>query len=153
MVGRVVEITYGMERILMALQVCSCGRGSQLRVGGAPGQGQCLCIIVLGGCSKRRRPMQSAVLTRRDASAAPTFPTQGAKHFKDIQYAQGVTYGEMFLQSEYEMSGEQGQGRWRGCQWVGRAPVGGWMVGGCGWVHRLLLGRDHGCLSGLSRPA
>ena len=75
--------------------------------------------------------MQSAVLTRRDASAAPTFPTQGAKHFKDIQYAQGVTYGEMFLQSEYEMSGEQGLGRWRGCQWVGRAPVGGCGCTGC----------------------
>ncbi|PRW56476.1 Glycine-tRNA ligase chloroplastic mitochondrial [Chlorella sorokiniana] len=29
---------------------------------------------------------------------------QGAKHFKDIQYAPGVTYGEMFLQNEYEMS-------------------------------------------------
>ncbi|KAI3427953.1 hypothetical protein D9Q98_006343 [Chlorella vulgaris] len=29
---------------------------------------------------------------------------QGAKHFKDIAYSQGVTYGEMFLQSEYEMS-------------------------------------------------
>lgn len=31
---------------------------------------------------------------------------QGVKHFKDIQYAPGVTYGEMFLQNEYEMSGE-----------------------------------------------
>ncbi|EFN58140.1 hypothetical protein CHLNCDRAFT_141905 [Chlorella variabilis] len=29
---------------------------------------------------------------------------EGAKHFKDIQYSQGVSYGEMFLQSEYEMS-------------------------------------------------
>ena len=35
---------------------------------------------------------------------------QGAKHFKDIQYAPGVTYGEMFLQNEYEMSGEKGPG-------------------------------------------
>lgn len=34
------------------------------------------------------------------------FHLQGAKHFKDIQYAPGVTYGEMFLQNEYEMSGE-----------------------------------------------
>lgn len=29
---------------------------------------------------------------------------QGVKHFKDIQYSPGVTYGEMFLQNEYEMS-------------------------------------------------
>ncbi len=43
-----VEITYGMERILMALQ--------------------------------------------------------GVRHFKDIQYAPGVTYGELFGQAEYEMS-------------------------------------------------
>lgn len=35
------------------------------------------------------------------------FHLQGAKHFKDIQYAPGVTYGEMFLQNEYEMSGEE----------------------------------------------
>ena len=29
---------------------------------------------------------------------------QGVDHFKDITYAPGVTYGEMFLQNEYEMS-------------------------------------------------
>lgn len=29
---------------------------------------------------------------------------QGVNHFKDIVYAPGVTYGEMFLQNEYEMS-------------------------------------------------
>ncbi|KAF8057144.1 EDD1 [Scenedesmus sp. PABB004] len=29
---------------------------------------------------------------------------QGVKHFKDIRYAEGVTYGELFLQNEYEMS-------------------------------------------------
>lgn len=29
---------------------------------------------------------------------------QGVDHFKDIQFAQGVTYGELFLQNEYEMS-------------------------------------------------
>lgn len=29
---------------------------------------------------------------------------QGVDHFKDIIYAPGVTYGEMFLQNEYEMS-------------------------------------------------
>jgi glycyl-tRNA synthetase len=29
---------------------------------------------------------------------------QGVEHFKDITYAPGVTYGEMFLQNEYEMS-------------------------------------------------
>lgn len=29
---------------------------------------------------------------------------QGVDHFKDIVYAPGVTYGEMFLQNEYEMS-------------------------------------------------
>lgn len=39
-----------------------------------------------------------------------TVPQQGAKHFKDIQYAPGVTYGEMFLQNEYEMSGAWGFG-------------------------------------------
>ena len=29
---------------------------------------------------------------------------QGVEHFKDIQYSEGVTYGEIFGQSEYEMS-------------------------------------------------
>ena len=29
---------------------------------------------------------------------------QGVSHFKDIQYADGITYGEVFGQSEYEMS-------------------------------------------------
>uniref|UniRef100_A0A1D1ZWJ6 glycine--tRNA ligase n=1 Tax=Auxenochlorella protothecoides TaxID=3075 RepID=A0A1D1ZWJ6_AUXPR len=29
---------------------------------------------------------------------------QGVKHFKDIQYSQHLTYGEMFLQNEWEMS-------------------------------------------------
>ncbi|KIZ07293.1 glycyl-tRNA synthetase alpha chain [Monoraphidium neglectum] len=29
---------------------------------------------------------------------------QGAKHFKDIKYNDAVTYGELFLQNEYEMS-------------------------------------------------
>jgi glycyl-tRNA synthetase len=29
---------------------------------------------------------------------------QGVRHFKDITYAPGVTYGELFLQAEYEMS-------------------------------------------------
>lgn len=29
---------------------------------------------------------------------------QGVAHFKDIAYAPGVSYGEMFLQNEYEMS-------------------------------------------------
>lgn len=29
---------------------------------------------------------------------------QGVDHFKDIVYAPGITYGEMFLQNEYEMS-------------------------------------------------
>ena len=29
---------------------------------------------------------------------------QGVSHFKDIQYAPGITYGELFLQNEYEMS-------------------------------------------------
>jgi glycyl-tRNA synthetase len=29
---------------------------------------------------------------------------QGVDHFKDIVYAPGVTYGELFLQNEYEMS-------------------------------------------------
>jgi hypothetical protein len=33
---------------------------------------------------------------------------QGAKHFKDIRYSAGLSYGEMFLQSEYEMSGRFG---------------------------------------------
>ena len=44
---------------------------------------------------------------------------QGAKHFKDIRYSEGVTYGEMFLQNEYEWSGTHwcavrgvGRGRW-----------------------------------------
>ncbi|GAB4813228.1 hypothetical protein N2152v2_000274 [Parachlorella kessleri] len=55
-----VEITYGLERILMALQ----------RFGMEP------ILMAL----------------------------QGAKHFKDIKYTQDVTYGEMFLQNEYEMS-------------------------------------------------
>jgi len=29
---------------------------------------------------------------------------QGALHFKDIEYGNGITYGEVFLQNEYEMS-------------------------------------------------
>lgn len=29
---------------------------------------------------------------------------QGVSHFKDIQYAPGITYGELFMQNEYEMS-------------------------------------------------
>lgn len=29
---------------------------------------------------------------------------QGVDHFKDIRFAEGVTYGELFLQNEYEMS-------------------------------------------------
>ena len=28
---------------------------------------------------------------------------QGVAHFKDIRYTDGITYGEMFLQNEYEM--------------------------------------------------
>jgi glycyl-tRNA synthetase len=28
---------------------------------------------------------------------------QGVAHFKDIRYTNGITYGEMFLQNEYEM--------------------------------------------------
>ena len=29
---------------------------------------------------------------------------QGVSHFKDIQYTSTMTYGELFLQNEYEMS-------------------------------------------------
>jgi glycyl-tRNA synthetase alpha subunit len=29
---------------------------------------------------------------------------QGVKHFKDIQYTPSLTYGELLLQNEYEMS-------------------------------------------------
>ena len=29
---------------------------------------------------------------------------QGVKHFKDIRYTDSLTYGELFMQSEYEMS-------------------------------------------------
>jgi glycyl-tRNA synthetase len=29
---------------------------------------------------------------------------QGVAHFKDIKYSDRVTYGELFLQNEYEMS-------------------------------------------------
>ena len=29
---------------------------------------------------------------------------QGVAHFRDIRYTAGVTYGEMLLQNEYEMS-------------------------------------------------
>lgn len=29
---------------------------------------------------------------------------QGVKHFKDIQYTPTLSYGEMLLQNEYEMS-------------------------------------------------
>ena len=28
---------------------------------------------------------------------------QGVAHFKDIRYTAGITYGEMFMQNEYEM--------------------------------------------------
>ncbi len=30
--------------------------------------------------------------------------TQGVQHFKDIQYTPSMTYGELFMQNEYEMS-------------------------------------------------
>ena len=29
---------------------------------------------------------------------------QGVQHFKDIQYTPSITYGELFMQNEYEMS-------------------------------------------------
>ena len=29
---------------------------------------------------------------------------QGVQHFKDIQYTPSMTYGELFMQNEYEMS-------------------------------------------------
>ena len=29
---------------------------------------------------------------------------QGVQHFKDIQYTASMTYGELFMQNEYEMS-------------------------------------------------
>jgi glycyl-tRNA synthetase len=29
---------------------------------------------------------------------------QGVKHFKDIRYTDTLTYGELFMQNEYEMS-------------------------------------------------
>ena len=28
---------------------------------------------------------------------------QGVTHFKDIRYTDGITYGELFMQNEYEM--------------------------------------------------
>ena len=31
------------------------------------------------------------------------FVAQGVSHFKDIRYTGGITYGEMFMQNEYEM--------------------------------------------------
>lgn len=58
-------------------------------------------------CSKARHAAALPSCPR-----SPTLPVvsripavQGAKHFKDIRYSEGVTYGEMFLQNEYEMSG------------------------------------------------
>ena len=30
-------------------------------------------------------------------------PAQGVAHFKDIRYTDSITYGEMFMQNEYEM--------------------------------------------------
>ena len=29
--------------------------------------------------------------------------SQGVSHFKDIRYTDGISYGEMFMQNEYEM--------------------------------------------------
>ncbi len=29
--------------------------------------------------------------------------SQGVSHFKDIRYTDTITYGEMFMQNEYEM--------------------------------------------------
>jgi hypothetical protein len=46
-------------------------------------------------------------------SCLPAFPflsSQGVSNFRDIQYNESVTYGELFLQNEYEMSVSQSGG-------------------------------------------
>lgn len=35
--------------------------------------------------------------------SATSAALQGVSHFKDIRYTDGITYGEMFMQNEYEM--------------------------------------------------
>ena len=37
-------------------------------------------------------------------TAGMTGIVQGVQHFKDIQYTPSITYGELFMQNEYEMS-------------------------------------------------
>eukprot|EP00850_Spirogloea_muscicola_P000643 SM000002S05723 [mRNA] locus=s2:1859761:1867448:+ [translate_table: standard] len=59
-----VEITYGLERIIMSLQASSLPF-------------PCSCIMR---------------------------PSTGVDHFKKIRYTQGITYGELFLENEREMS-------------------------------------------------
>ena len=69
---------------------------------------------------------------------------QGVRHFKDIRYADnGVTYGELFLQNEYEMScynldeadvAEQVRGGLRGLPWL-HAFLHGCMAACTAWLH------------------
>lgn len=67
-----VEITYGLERIIMLLQVSHVPPAVLL------------CIL----------PPQSFL---REAHLNSL---QGVDHFKKIQYADGITYGELFLENE-----------------------------------------------------
>lgn len=66
-----VEITYGLERILMLLQV----------------------IVDLLFISHHH-------FTNRYISAEACPLLQGVDHFKKIQYADGITYGELFAENE-----------------------------------------------------
>lgn len=66
-----VEITYGLERILMLLQV-----------------------------SLESLFSYSIFLPFYPLKFSPT-RWQGVDHFKKIQYADGITYGELFLENEY----------------------------------------------------
>jgi glycyl-tRNA synthetase len=66
-----VEITYGLERILMLLQV-----------------------------SLESLFSYSIFFPFYTLKLLPTH-WQGVDHFKKIQYADGITYGELFLENEY----------------------------------------------------
>ncbi len=102
-----VEITYGLERILMSLQV-----RSQIV------QSDCtLCATQFTACLRARlftdygcnersimqmRLCRPCIILRAGVSCACA-PAQGVAHFKDIRYTDNITYGEMFMQNEYEM--------------------------------------------------
>ncbi|CAI5951429.1 unnamed protein product [Closterium sp. NIES-65] len=94
-----VEITYGLERIIMSLQVRA------LWHAGVPVEityGLERIIMSLQGVDHLKHIAYAPHLNQHALPASHTPP--GVDHFKRIAYAPGVTYGELFLENEREMS-------------------------------------------------